>query len=138
MLFLVSSYTNAQDSTLGKWMVSARMNYGFMIAHRPTVMQLQKTHVYGFEAELFKTSSGTHDWEQAFNKPLTGIGFQYFNLGDNAQLGGSYSIFPQILFPINRSPHLLLSARIGCGLGYIDKKFNTLTKIIMIKKNIQL
>lgn len=128
LLFLVAHNINAiaQDSTLGKWMVNARINYGFVIAHRPTVVHLQRAHVYGFEADLFKTSKGERDWEQAYNKPLTGIGFQYWNLGDNAELGNAYSVFPQVLFPINHSPHLLLSGRLACGIGYIEKTFDRL------------
>ncbi len=128
LLFLVGHNVNliAQDSTLGKWMVDARMNYGFVMAHRPSVVHLQRTHVYGFEAELFKTTNGELDWEQAYNKPLIGIGFQYWNLGDNAELGNAYGVFPQILFPINHSPHLLLSGRLACGVGYIEKPFDRL------------
>lgn len=128
----------AQDSALGKWMVNARINYGFVMAHRPTVVQLQKKHVVGFEAELFRTSTGEKDFEQAYNRPLLGVGFQYWNLGNDRELGNSYGIFPQILFPINHSPHLLISGRLSCGIGYIEKTFDRLGnhKNVAISTNI--
>ncbi len=125
-LFTFSGNLSAQDSTLGKWMVDARVNYGFLIAHRPSVVHLQREHVYGYEAGFFRTTTGNKDWEEAFNKPLTGIGFQYFYLGDREELGNAYALFPQILFPLNHNPHLRLSTRLGCGVAYVDKTFDRL------------
>ncbi len=128
LFFLISVNQNvlAQDSTLGKWMVNARFNYGFLIAHRPTVVHLQNDHIKGIEVELLKTTDGTNDWEQAYNRPLTGFGLQYWYLGNNEELGKSITVFPQILFPINHNPHLRLSGRLSCGIGYIEKTFDRL------------
>lgn len=128
LFFLINFNQNtlAQDSTFGRWMMDVRINYGFIIAHRPTVVHLQDAHVFGIEAELFRTTNGEKDWEQAYNRPLTGIGFQYWNLGNDKELGNAYTLFPQILFPLNHSPHLRFSTRIACGLGYIEKTFDRL------------
>ena len=123
-MVLLGAKAEAQDSSLGKWMIDASVNYGFVIAHRPAIVHLQKAHVFGMEAGFFRTSSGDKDWQQTYNRPLTGIGFQYFNLGDNKELGSAFTVFPQILFPLNHAPHLLLSARAGCGVSYIQKTFD--------------
>ena len=125
-LLVLNAKANAQDSTFGKWMVEARVNYGFVIAHRPAIVHLQTAHVFGLEAGFFRTTNGEKDWQQAYDRPLTGIGFQYFKLGDDKELGSAFTLFPQVLFPLIHSPHLLLSTRAGCGISYIEKTFDRL------------
>ena len=105
-------------------MLSVRTHYGFIIAHRPTVVYLQQKHVFGIEAEMLHPFNGNADWQQAFDIPLYGIAYQYFNLGNETVLGNAHAITPRIVFPLSKNHWLRTSITAGFGIGYIEKTFN--------------
>ena len=117
---------HAQDSdTLpGRWMLSAKAHVGFIIAHRPAVMHLQKEHVRGFEVELARPLNGSEDWQQTYALPLYSVAYQLFNLGDKEELGNGHALIARIIFPFSKNHWLRTSLSAGLGIGYIEKRYD--------------
>ena len=115
---------HTSDTLPGSWLLSARAHYGFIMAHRPTIVHLQQKHVRGFEIELAKPLKGDEEWQQPYQLPLFSIAYQYFDLGNQEELGNGHTIFPRIIFPLNKNHWLRSSLSAGVGIGYIEKIFH--------------
>ncbi len=111
------------DTLAGSWLLSAKLHYGFIVAHRPAIVHLQHQHIRSFEIELAKPLKGDEDWQQPYQLPLFSISYQYFDLGNQQELGNGHALMPRILFPLNKNHWLRSSLSAGVGLGYIEKIF---------------
>ena len=124
-----SSDAQNADSTIGKYSWSVRGDYGFLIAHRPTLQPLQERHIPGFEISLAKISSGAKEWERDFLNPNRGITLAFFDLGSRDKLGSGIAVYPYIDFPLSTKKDGRLIFRYGIGLGWVEKTFNSETNI---------
>ena len=113
-----------RDTLPGRWILTTRAHVGFIIAHRPAIMHLQKEHVRGFEVELARPLNGTEDWQQAYALPLYSVAYQLFNLGDKEELGNGHALLARIIFPFGKHHWLRTSLSAGLGIGYIEKHYN--------------
>ena len=112
------------DTLAGSWLLSGRVHYGFLVAHRPTIVHLQQRHVRGFEIELAKPLKGDEEWQQPYQLPLFSIAYQYLDLGNQKELGNAHSIMPRIIFPLNKNHWLRSSLSASVGIGYVENIFD--------------
>lgn len=125
--FLLACVLNAhaqQATAPGQWQLSGKVQEGFIIAHRPSVVHLQKKHVKGFEIDYLKQTNGEANWHHLYNFPVLGFGYQYFDLGNQEELGYGQSLIGLIHFPLLKKQRLRLNVKFGIGIGYIEKPFN--------------
>lgn len=128
-LFFNCAYARHDDYTIGKYSWTVRGDYGFLIAHRPTLQPLQERHVPGFEISLAKTSAGLKEWERDFLNPSRGITIAFFDLGSRDKLGAGIAVYPYIDFPLSDKKDSRWVLRYGIGLGWVEKIFNSETNI---------
>ncbi len=112
------------DTLPGSRMFTLRMQYGFLIAHRPTIRHLQVDHVKGIEAELFIPTNGCNDWQQPFLLPAFSIAYQYLDLGNPTILGAGHALTSRIVFPLTIKRHVRTFISSGFGIGYVEKPFD--------------
>jgi len=120
---IILSAQNEQVSSPGTAEIQGSFHYGFVIAHRPAMIHLQKRHVRGFEIRYFKQTEGTKPWQQLYNFPLLGCTFNYFNFGNEDELGVGFALLPTLKFPLIQRNHLRLTINLGIGIGYATKKW---------------
>jgi len=68
---------------------------------------------------------GKKDWQQRRNYPVIGIGVAYTDYGMNKVFGNCLGIYPNIQFPIIRNKNSEITFRLGDGLGYVSRKYQT-------------
>ncbi|CAN5558124.1 acyloxyacyl hydrolase [soil metagenome] len=126
LLGMSSCFAQETDSvcTPGTWSLSIKMQYGFLMTHRPTIIYLQQKHTRGLEINYLRGVDGQTSWMTDYNQPLLGFGFQYFNLGNPTELGNAYSLFPEIMFPLSHHHHLRSMIKFGLGIGYVTKPYD--------------
>lgn len=117
------------DSTPGTRAIEVKIDYGFVLAHRPAVLPLQQAHVEGFEIAILRPTTGKRFWEENFLYPDVGLTIAGFNLGSPDYLGMGIAVYPFINFPLNRSDDWQIHFRYGMGLGWIEKTFNATDRI---------
>ncbi len=100
LLVLLVTVTNGQDSTSHRISVSAGINRGFIIAHRPLIVPLQKDHINGIEANLVLRPDGSRPWHRIYGLPEIGMSLCVWDLGNRNQLGSAISLIPFIDFPL--------------------------------------
>jgi hypothetical protein len=127
VLFLfITFHTSAQvsDTLPGSFVITVHAQYGFIIAHRPTVTELQHDHVRGLELEFSRPLTGDEDWQQPYLLPSYGVAYQFLSLGNPEKLGNGHAITGRILFPLNEHCRIRSVISSGLGIGYIEKPFN--------------
>jgi len=125
VLSIQNIFARHDDFTIGKYSWSVRGDYGFLIAHRPTLKPLQERHIPGFEISLAKTSSGVKEWERDFLNPSRGITLAFFDLGSQEKLGTGIAVYPYIDFPLSDKKNNRWVFRYGIGLGWVEKIFDS-------------
>lgn len=121
---LVVSAQNEQVRSPGTAEIQGSFHYGFLMAHRPSVVHLQQRHIRGFDLRYYKQTDGTKPWQHLYNLPLLGFTFNYFNLGNDKELGDAFALLPTVKFPLMKRNHLRLMMNLGIGIGYTNKKWN--------------
>jgi len=130
LTILLFQKTNGQvvpDSSTGTFAFSANYSYGFIIAHRQTIVPLQKDHVKGLEISISKPTTGKKTWQRAYNFPSVGLKYFYFDLGNPEQLGFAQALVPYFDFRFGKNKNLQFNFQYGWGVGYIEKKFDVKT-----------
>ncbi len=125
--FAFSNNGNTSGETPGKYFINASGHYGFIIAHRSSIVALQRDHVKAFELGLFKPSSGSKTWQRIYDYPDIGIKYFFFNLGNSEQTGMAHSLVPCLDFEFSKNPNFAFHFSWGIGLGYVTKVFDQQT-----------
>lgn len=94
------------------------------MAHRPSVVYLQEGHAVATEFTVYFTAKPEQTWSHLYNFPMTGFSYRLINFGNKEKIGLAHCLYPQIVFPLLKHPHLALLARTGVGLGYVEKPFD--------------
>jgi hypothetical protein len=114
----------AQENTSESWSVAGNYHRGFLIAHRPMVVSLQKNHLNGLEFSILKTTSGAKAWQSQYNNPEIGVSLSGWNSGNKEQLGNAYAMIPYINFPLIKNNNHQFAIKFGWGIGYVEKIFD--------------
>ena len=78
-----------------------------------------------FDLNFVWQTYGKKDWQQRRNFPIIGIGATYTGYGLNQVYGHCIGIYPNIQIPLVRGKNIEWTFRLGDGLGYVTKKYQT-------------
>ncbi|MFM7015254.1 MAG: acyloxyacyl hydrolase [Bacteroidota bacterium] len=121
-IYLLTISTNAQTNQ--KWSATGKFGDGFIVAHRPSVVHVLQKHSRSFELDYTYKTSRKKGWEELYNFPEIGIGYQYFDLGNPQELGTAQGLFGLIKFGLLERKKAILKVHLGLGIGYISRPFN--------------
>lgn len=107
------------------WILTAKAGDGFIIAHRPSVVHVLQKHSRSFEVDYTFKTRERKGWEELYNFPELGIGYQYFNLGNPTELGSAHGVFGLVKFNLFPFKNGELKTHLGLGVGYVSRPFNT-------------
>jgi hypothetical protein len=68
---------------------------------------------------------GKAEWHQRRNFPAIGMGITYTNYGNNRVFGQCVGIYPNLQIPLITAGRLQWTFRLGDGLGYVTRKYQT-------------
>jgi hypothetical protein len=97
---------------------------GLILKHKGSVRHLVQGPVSGLELNYIKPTNGSKQWHTINNHPDLGVGFSYYYLNNEKELGELYAlhaIFDLYLFNKQKS---YLTFRLSPGLSYATKIFN--------------
>lgn len=124
----LSPAQNPDDSNLmDAYGIGANIHYGFLIAHRSSLAELQKEPLRAVELKISRQTAGTKKWQQAHNYPEVGIKYSYWDLGNKEELGYGQTLAPFIGFTSHKNKNLTFHYGFGIGVGYISKPFDSET-----------
>jgi len=68
---------------------------------------------------------GKKDWEQRRNFPVVGLGITCTDYGNNAIFGNCIGVYPNLQIPLMQRNNMEWTLRIGDGLAYVTRKYQT-------------
>lgn len=116
-----------QATSSSPYTFNLRYQYGIVMQHSILMAHLANQRPMGFEADVYKTTSGEHLWERIHKYPLTGVAFQYFKMDRDKPLGDCFSLVMYYGKNFLQTRKSALGFRIGTGPGYIERRFNRFT-----------
>ncbi len=76
---------------------------------------------WGTDINIIRQTTGTKEWQQRRNYPVTGIGITYTDYGLNKVYGRCVGIYPVYQFYIIKGEKLEWTWRFGIGIGYVSQ-----------------
>ncbi len=108
----------------GKWSLGAAYHYGFIIAHRSSIVALRQDHVKALGLDLFRQTTASDSWGPAYGFPKAGLRYYYLDLGNEEQLGKGHSLTACLDFNFSRNEATQFRLNVGFGLGYVTESFD--------------
>lgn len=126
-IFLLFAFGNllAQENSFPKYKLEAKIGYGFIITHSPSMEYITNQHLENIEFIFEKSLNGYKEWHQWYSFPSFGFGFNYFNLNNPKHLGHGFSLAPHYNFFIVKGSKTNVKLKTALGLGYITKPFDS-------------
>lgn len=121
-LYVVPYYSIGQS--IKNWSATAKLGNGFIVAHRPSVVHVLQKHCRSVELSFTKSTSKKGGWEELYNFPEIGFGYQFFNLGNPQELGTAQGLFGLVKFKLFNHKTSYFKTHLGLGIGYVSKTFN--------------
>ncbi len=115
----------AQENSFPKYKLEAKIGYGFIITHSPSMEYITKQHVENFEIVLEKSLNGYKEWHHWYGFPSFGFSLNYFNLNNPKHLGQGFAIAPHYNFFIIKGTRANVKLKTALGLGYISEPFDS-------------
>ena len=129
LLFIIFNQilTFGQEEDRNPISLAIKPQYGFILPHSSKVEHLTHTNPFGLELEYSWLMLKEKNWQQCNCYSKTGISLLYINYDNPEIVGSSYNLigFAEPFFI--RSGRFLLSARMGFGLSYLDKVYDSET-----------
>ena len=82
-----------------------------------------------FDVNFVWQTYGKAEWQQRRKFPTIGIGATYTYYGNNQVFGQCLGVYPNIQIPIIRGDRVEWTVRLGDGLGYVSRKYQTTTPV---------
>jgi hypothetical protein len=79
-----------------------------------------------FDVNFVWQTYGKADWQQRRKFPMVGLGITYTNYGNDAVFGQCVGIYPNLQIPLIRWKKMEWTFRLGDGLGYVTRKYQTI------------
>jgi hypothetical protein len=121
-LILTSIFSFGQS--IKNWSATAKLGNGFIVSHRPSVIHVLQKHCRSAEVNFTKVTMKKGNWEELYNFPEIGFGYQYFNLGNPQELGTAQGLFGLIKLNLFKHRTSYFKTHLGLGVGYVSKTFN--------------
>lgn len=128
ILFLLKlSAGFGQEENSNPISLAIKPQYGFILPHSSKVGHLTHTNPFGMEFEYAWLMIKEKNWQQCNCYSKAGISFLYINYGNPDVVGSSYNLIGFAEPYFIRKQNFLLSARMGVGVSYLDKIYDSKT-----------
>ena len=135
--FCTLSIVSAQDqSSLQGFGIEANVLAGKIIKHTRKFTAPIPDLSSAFDVNFIWQTYGKKDWQQRRRFPLLGIGVTYTDYGLNQVFGNCLGVYTNIQIPLIRGKNIEWTLRIGDGIGYVTKKYQSSTPIDTINNAI--
>lgn len=125
---IVLSFTTIAQQREDVWL-EARLKGGFLLAHRSSMGHLGQQHALAAEVSYFFRPNSERLWCDAYGNPYYGMTLFTGTVGNNDVLGYYFGGYGFMSFPFVQKGFYSFSGKMGIGMGYGTKPYNTETNI---------
>lgn len=105
--------------------IESKVHTGIILPFYKAMNYLRQNDIYAFDLSVSLPSYGKDFWEKLYRYPRQGVGYSFWNLGNNEILGKAYALYGYINIPFfKRTEKFSLNYQISLGGAYLSKKFD--------------
>lgn len=124
-MLLLSGLTGKAQLVKRPIIIEPKIHSGIILPFYDALTYLNKDDIYAFDISVSRPTYGEDFWEKLYRYPRSGVGFSYWNLGNNEVLGKAYALYGLINIPIfKRSEKFSINYQGSVGGAYLSKKFD--------------
>lgn len=131
LTILCAMNVHGQITEHDRW-VEVRAKGGFLAAHSSIMGHLAKQHAKSLEVSYMFQSKGRKEWQKAYNYPIFGVTAFASTAGNRDVIGNFYGLFAFMNLPLIKHEIYSLSAKIGAGLAYNSKVYDSESNIFQV------
>ncbi len=98
---------------------------GYIFPMSKNLVNTAKKPMLGAELAIEFPNLTKHNWYRYLGEPTVGATVAYYNLGNDDVLGSVVALYPYLLVPIVDNGTFRLDYKIGAGLSFFNKRWNT-------------
>lgn len=125
ILIIASGFTGKAQSVKRPFIVEPKIQTGMILPFYEALSYLIKDDIYAFDLSVSFPTSGEEFWDKLYRYPRPGIGYSYWNLGNNQVLGKGHTLYCFINIPIlKKNEKFSVNYQISAGTAYLTKIFD--------------
>lgn len=132
LIFLLVLSQTIFAQKVGDIWVEGRAKIGFLAAHRSSMGHIPDDHAYAVELSYLIQPKGRRSWQSAYRYPVYGVTTFFGSVGNRELLGHYFGSYGFINFNFIKRKHYTLSGKMGCGLAYSNKYYNSEDNILNV------
>jgi Lipid A 3-O-deacylase (PagL) len=106
--------------------IGIKPQYGFLVAHRPSVLYLAQQHVPSVEI-FYQQNPKSKSLNEIYNTPKLGYALNLLDFRNSKYLGKAISLDRYVEIQINRKKGKII-AHLGAGVGCLTKSFDRIER----------
>jgi len=126
ILIYSSSAAYSQKPEEHQFQAAAKVGYGFIMNHSPSMEFITNRHVSKVELSLDGNNFGEKAWNERFKFPRVGISIAAYDFNNPTHIGKAIGVTPHFNFALLGKNNIQWRMRTGIGLGYVQKPFDAL------------
>jgi len=125
-LLFINNILKSQNSKFSdNLFLSVDLHHGYMLPKDNFVSYMVIKPINSIEFNVFKELTGKKDWQKVYGFPHLGFSLIYSTLSNDTVYGRAYTINPFLNFKILGRNKIFLFLRLGAGLGYVTKHYDS-------------
>lgn len=125
LLIIASGLAGNAQKTERPLIVEPKIHTGMILPFYEALSYLIQDDIYAFDISLSFPTWGEEYWARLYRYPRTGIGYSYWNLGNDKVLGNAHSLYGFINIPLlKRADKYSVNYQISAGGAYLTKIFD--------------
>jgi hypothetical protein len=107
------------------FIVEPKIHTGMILPFYEALSYLIQDDIYAFDISISFPTTGEEYWDKLYRYPRPGIGYSYWNLGNNQVLGRAQTLYGFINIPLfKKDEKFSVNYQISAGGAYLTKIFD--------------
>jgi hypothetical protein len=124
-MILLAGLTCDAQSVTKPFIIETKLHTGINIPFYEALGYLIKDDISAFDLSVSFPTYGNNYWEKLYRYPRPGIGYSYWNLGNNEVLGKAHVLYSFINIPVfKQTEKVSFNYQISFGGAYLTKRFD--------------
>lgn len=125
LLFIFSRSEGNAQKDKKPVIIEPGIHTGMILPFYEALSYLIQDDIYAFDISVSFPTFGTSYWDKLYRNPRPGLGYTYWNLGNNEVLGKAHAIYGFINIPILRKDErFFMNYQISFGGAYLTRIFD--------------
>ena len=122
---LLTGLTGRAQSMSRPFIIGSKLHSGIVLPFYKALGYLIQEDLYAFDLSVSFPTYGKDYWEKLYRYPRSGIGYSFWNLGNNEVFGNAHALYSYINIPFFRQTEKVsFNYQVSFGGAYLSKKFD--------------